>query len=207
MIGRYFPTPIPTRPMTEGPHVVGIVGSLRDGSHTRTATRSALAAAAEVGATTDLLDLRRLDLPMFDPDDRNAGDAAVLRRRVDDADAVILGTPMYHGSYGSPVKAALDYCGFDEFEHKTVGLLGVSGGSFPITALDHLRSVCRALDVWVLPYQAAVPNAGDRVDGGEIVDEGTRERVRTLGRRVVRFASIEPDPPSFESGQNVGASD
>ena len=30
--------------------------------------------------------------------------------------AVVLGTPMYHGSYASALKTALDYCGFDEFK-------------------------------------------------------------------------------------------
>jgi NAD(P)H-dependent FMN reductase len=112
---------------------------------------------------------------------------------------------MYHGSYSSVLKTALDYSGFDEFEHTTVGLLAVSGGSFPITALDHLRSVCRALDAWVLPHEAAVPNASRRIEAGAFVEEDLRERVEVLGRRVVQYATIEPDPRTFESDQNVGA--
>lgn len=60
---------------------------------------------------------------------------------------------MYHASYASPLKMVLDYCGFDEFEKKTVVLLSISGGRFPITALDHLRSVCHALDVLVIPHR------------------------------------------------------
>ena len=116
-----------------------------------------------------------------------------------------VGTPRYHGSYSSVVKTALDYGGFDEFENKTIGLLAVSGGGFPITALDHLRSVCRALDAWVLPYEAAVPNASRRIAVGAFVDADAEERVRTLGTRVVQYAHIEPDPSSFESDQNVGA--
>jgi NAD(P)H-dependent FMN reductase len=114
---------------------------------------------------------------------------------------------MYHGSYSSPTKTAIDYCGFDEFENKTVGLLGIAGGSFPITALEHLRSVCRALDAWVIPHQAAVPNASRRIEDGTFVDEDVEVRVRTLGEEAVRFANIEPDPASFESSENVGARD
>jgi NAD(P)H-dependent FMN reductase len=101
----------------------------------------------------------------------------------------------------------MDYCGFDEFEHKTVGLLTVSGGSFPITALEHLRSVCRALDAWVIPHQAAVPNASSRIEDGAFVDDDLETRVRTLGEEAVRFANIEAAPASFESGENVGARD
>ena len=186
-------------------HVAGIPGSLREGSHARTALRRALDAAESVGATTDLIELRNLDLPLFDADDRDAGDAPELRERLRSADAAILATPMYHGSYSSVLKTALDYSGFDEFEGTTVGLLAVSGGSFPITALDHLRSVCRALDAWVLPYEAAVPNASSRIEDGAFLDEKIENRVETLGLRAVQYARIEPDPRTFESDQNVGA--
>jgi NAD(P)H-dependent FMN reductase len=193
--------------MPDRPRVVALCGSLRDGSHTRTALQRALTAATERGARTELIDLRELDLPVYDADDETVGDAPDLQRRVEAADAIILGTPMYHGSYSSPLKTALDYCGFDEFENKTVGLLAVAGGSFPITALDHLRAVCRALDAWVLPYQAAVPNASGTIEDGEIVDPGVEERVSVLGRRAVEYANIEPDPACFESEENVGAAD
>ncbi len=193
--------------MTDAVHVVAICGSLRDESHTRTGLDHALEAAEDRGATTELLDLRNWDLPIYDADADDAGDAVEFRERVRAADSILLGTPMYHGSYASPLKTALDYCGFDEFEKKTVGLLGVSGGSFPITALEHLRSVCRALDAWVIPHQAAIPNASRRIEDGEFVDESVADRVATLGEETVRFANIEADPSSFESGENVGATD
>lgn len=188
-------------------HVAGICGSLRDRSHTRRALTCALEAAETVDATTELIDLRELELPLYDADENNAGDASLLKRRVRGADALLLGTPMYHGSYASVLKTALDYCGFDEFENKTIGLLAVSGGSFPLAALDHLRVVCRALDAWVLPHQAAIPNAHRQFEDGELVDGDLRERVETLGMRVVQFAKIEPDPASIESQENVGAGD
>jgi NAD(P)H-dependent FMN reductase len=184
--------------------VVAVAGSLRDRSYTRLALRRALDAAADTGAEADLLDLRAFDLPPLDPDVDEQGDSAAFARRVRRADAVLLGTPMYHGSYSGVLKNALDHCGFDEFEGTTVGLLGVAGGAFPITALEHLRSVCRALDAWVLPHQAAVPRASAAFTDGEFADEGIEDRVATLGRRVVEYATIEPDPGTFESDQNVG---
>jgi NAD(P)H-dependent FMN reductase len=191
--------------MSDSTHVVAVCGSLRDESYTRIALERALEAARGVGATTELVDLRDYDLPVFDADDRDAGDALELQRTLQSADAVLLGTPMYHGSFASPLKNAVDYCGFDEFEGTTVGLLAVAGGSFPVTALDHLRSVCRSLDAWVLPYQAAVPRAREVIEDGRFGDADLEDRVATLGRRAVRFANIEPDPTTFESGQNVGA--
>jgi NAD(P)H-dependent FMN reductase len=188
-----------------GPHVVAVCGSLREASKTRVALTRALEAVEGAGGTGELLDPREYELPMYDPDAEDAGDAERLRATVGGADALLLGTPMYHGSYSNALKNVLDYCGFDEFEDKTVGLLAVSGGSFPVTALEHLRSVCRALGCWVLPHQAAVPRSSSAFDSGAFTDESTARRVETLGERVVEYAGIEPDPPSFESEHNEGA--
>jgi NAD(P)H-dependent FMN reductase len=186
-------------------HVVTVCGSLRERSYTRLALERALGGVREAGGTGEVVDLREYDLPPMNADADEAGDSAELVRRVREADAVVLGSPVYHGSYSGVLKNALDYCGFDEFDGKTVGLLAVAGGGFPVTALEHLRSVCRALNAWVLPHQAAIPNASSRFDGGEFVDEGLEKRVHVLGRRAVEYATIEPDPATFEAGENVGA--
>ncbi|QIB74764.1 NAD(P)H-dependent oxidoreductase [Halogeometricum borinquense] len=190
--------------MTEK-HVVAVCGSLRDQSYTRRALEHALVGVREAGGTGEILDLRAYDLPSLDADEDEQGDSEVVVERVHEADAVILGTPVYHGSYSGVLKNTLDYCGFDEFDGKTVGLLAVAGGGFPVTALDHLRSVCRALNAWVLPHQVALPNVSSQFDGDELVDEGLEKRVHVLGRRVVEYARIEPDPTTFEAGENVGA--
>jgi len=116
--------------MSTSPHVAGVCGSLRDASYTRIALDHALTAAADRGASTALVDLREYDLPVFDANHRDAGDAERLQETIQRADSVLLGSPMYHGSYSSALKNALDYCGFDEFENTTVGLLAVSGGAF-----------------------------------------------------------------------------
>lgn len=188
-------------------HVVALCGSLRDTSYTRGALSRALEGVRAAGGTGAVIDLREYDLPPLDPDREAQADSDAVVRRVREADAVLLGTPMYHGSYSGVLKNAVDHCGFDEFEGKTVGLLAVAGGGFPVTALDHLRSVCRALNAWVLPHQVAVPNAASQFEGGEIADDRLDDRVLALGRRVVEYAHIEPDSSSFAADENVGAGD
>jgi NAD(P)H-dependent FMN reductase len=178
---------------TNQPHVVAVSGSRREGSYTYRALREACYSVEETGGTAEVLDLGEVDLPPLNPDRDDVADSEAIARRIREADGIILGTPMYHGSYSGVLKNALDYCGFEEFEDTTVGLLVVSGGPFPTTALDHLRSVCRALNAWVLPHQAAVPRAHTAFDGDEFTDDDLRERVRILGERIVQYASIAPE--------------
>jgi NAD(P)H-dependent FMN reductase len=186
--------------------VAALVGSLRNDSYTRLACEEALSAAGEFdGVEPDCIDLRRFDLPVFDADADDAGDAESLRERVQAADSVIFGTPVYHASYSSALKNALDYCGFDEFDETTVGLLCVAGGSFPTTTLDHLRSVGRSVNAWVVPHQVALPRVSNAFEDGALVDDDARKRIHTLGRRMVEYANIEPDPRTMEAEQNVGA--
>ena len=189
----------------DGPLVVAVAGSLRAESYTRLGLEHALRGVEAAGGRTRLLDLREYDLPPLNADREEQGDSAAFTAAVREADSVLLGTPVYHGSFSGVLKNALDYCGFDEFEHTTVGLLSVSGGAFPVTALEHLRSVCRALNAWVLPHQAAIPRPSQAFEGDELTDDGLTERVEVLGRRAVEYASIAPDPGTFEGGQNVGA--
>jgi len=68
--------------MQRVPTVVAICGSLGDPSTTQGALGHALDAAADAGAETELIDLREWDLPLFDPDHRDRGDAEALRRVV-----------------------------------------------------------------------------------------------------------------------------
>lgn len=180
--------------MPDAPHVVAVAGSLRDESTTRMALDRVLAAAT-AGASTRLVDLREFDLPVYDPDAPAPADADALAAAIDEADAVVLGTPVYHGSFSGALKNALDYVGRDEFAETTVGLLATAGGSFPRPTLEHLRAVSRNLNAWTLPHQVVVPNASNQFDAdGHFVDEALAERVEKLGTEAVRYAGLERYP-------------
>ena len=174
------------------PTVVAVSGSLRDDSYTRRALGYVLDAAREAGAETELIDLREYDLPVYDPD-REELDAEVdLKRRIREADAVILGTPVYHGTISSALKNALDYCGFDEFEDTTVGLLATAGGGTYGPTLEHLRASVRAVHGWTLPHEVGIRKAYEKFDGEEFADRELEERTRKLGRLAAEYAFIEP---------------
>lgn len=184
--------------MKEAPRIVALCGSLRDRSTTRIALTRTLAAAQVMGAETELLDLREFDLPVYDGDNGDAGDGPELCERVGAADGIVLGTPIYHGTVSSGLKTALDYCGFDEFEGKPIGLLVVAGGRFPTPALLHLQTICAWLRAHPLPHQVGIPNVDSTIENGEIVDETTIERTEKLGKQVTEYArkmAVDPDEP------------
>ena len=128
--------------------VVGICGSLRAVSYTCMAVEVALQGAQEIGAQTRLIALRDYELVFCggkEDESTYPEDVFRLRREVEQAQGIILGTPEYHGSFSGVLKNALDLMGFAEFEGKMVGLVGVSGGGMgAVNALNSLRAVARA---------------------------------------------------------------
>jgi FMN reductase len=183
--------------------VVGICGSIRRGSYTRMAVEIALQGAQEAGAQTRLIDLKDYQLVFCDgKEDESAfpEDVFRLRREVGQAGGIILGTPEYHGSFSGVLKNALDLMGFDEFEGKMIGLVGVSGGALgAVHALSSLRTVGRALHAWVIPEQVSIPEAWKVFDeSGAMKDSNLEKRVKDVGRQVARFAYLHTSEKARE---------
>jgi NAD(P)H-dependent FMN reductase len=190
--------------MQDAPLVAAVSGSRREGSHTQTALRHARDAAAAAGAETDFIDLGDVDLPLYHPDadDEEQGEAAALKARVRAADGVILGSPVYHGSYSSTFKNFHDFCSFDEFEDTVVGLLAVAGGGTYSSTLDHMRVTVRGVHGLVIPHQVGIRGAYDAFDDdGEFTDADLAERVQELGREVTAHARVLP--PEADSAEEL----
>ena len=184
---------MPTTPEKEPiVRITGISGSRRTGSYTRMAVETALRGAAELNAATELIDLAQLDLAFAGGGGHKGPDFERLSREIKQADGIILGTPEYHGSFSGVLKNALDLMGFDEFEGKMLGLVGVSGGSMgAFEGINSLRNVGRALHAWVVPEQAAVPEAWKVFDAaGAVKDAAIEKRLKDVGRQVARFARL-----------------
>ena len=62
--------------MKNGLTIVGLGGSMAKVSRSRAALVAALEGANSVGAQTMLLDIRELDLPMYNPEDNRPTEAA-----------------------------------------------------------------------------------------------------------------------------------
>jgi FMN reductase len=173
--------------------VVALSGSLRAGSYTTMALRTALEGAASVSAKTELLDLREFQLEFAGTSSAlTSAGVADLKVEVKRAHGIVLGTPEYHGSFSGILKNALDLMGFEEFEGKMIGLVGVSEGRMgAFDALNSLRNVGRALHAWVVPEQVSIPEASKVFDlKGRVRDLDVRARLLQVGRRVAEFARL-----------------
>ena len=189
--------------MTTQVKVIGISGSLRERSYTRMAVSIALQGAQEVGAQTQLVDLRDYELVFCDGYENESAypsDVFRLRDDVRQAQGIILGTPEYHGSLSGVLKNALDLMGPAEFEGKMIGLVGVSGGRMgAINALNNLRTIGRALHAWVVPEQVSIPQARDAFDqAGRLKSAGLEDRLMEVGRQVARFAYLHSSEQASE---------
>jgi FMN reductase len=191
------------------PRIVGLGGSLAAASRSRAALRVALDGAAAAGAETDLLDLRELALPMYDPDHEADPPPAASRLMEScySADGLLWSSPMYQGTISGAFKNALDWLHDlgrrdPPFLHdKVVGLISAAGGTQGLQAINTMEFSTRALRAWAVPYVVPVATAA-RVfaASGAVRDEGVEHQLRTLGVEVVRVAARFTDDHELHRG-------
>jgi NAD(P)H-dependent FMN reductase len=98
------------------------------------------------------------------------------------------------------LKNALDLMGFEQFQGKRVGLVGVSGGRMgALNAPNSLRTISRALHAWVVPEQVATPQAWNEfAEDGSIADDELGARIRGVGAQVARFSYLHNSQQALE---------
>jgi FMN reductase len=156
----------------------------------------ALEGAASAGAETTLLDLRELDLPMYDPDSEQTTPAAArLIEACYGADGMLWSSPMYQGTISGAFKNALDWLhvlGSREpaFLHdEVIGLVSAAGGTHGLQAINTMEFATRALRGWAVPYVVPIPTAARVFDqDGQVRDAAIELQLRSLGSEVVRVA-------------------
>ncbi len=154
----------------------------------------------------ELLDLRRLALPMFNPD-QEADAPAIVRTMVDtcyEADGMLWSSPMYNGSVSGSFKNAIDWLhmlGSREppyLHDQVVGLISAAGGIQGLQVINTMDFSARSLRAWAVPY--AVPISGATLafgDSGAVEDELIESQLRALGAEVVRVAERFADDPAL----------
>jgi FMN reductase len=178
-------------------NVLGIGGSLREGSQSERALQIALAAAAETGVRTRLLSGPDLVLPFYDAGELERDERAKqLVDAVRHADGLIVVSPGYHGALSGLVKNALDYVedlrddARPYLDGRAVGLAAVAyGWQAAVTTLEQLRTITHALRGWATPLGGSINSAETKFDdGGGASDEKSVRTLRLIGRQVAEFA-------------------
>jgi chromate reductase len=177
--------------MSRPVRILGIAGSLRRESYNRAALRAATELVPE-GATIDTFDLD--GIPGFNQDDEQNPPAKVveLKRRIREADAILLVTPEYNYSVPGVLKNAIDWAsrpyGDSAWDGKPAAIMGASIGAIGTArAQYHLRQMMVFLNMYPINQpEVMIGNAAARFDGqGNLTDETTRDFIRQLLQNLV----------------------
>lgn len=173
--------------------ILGIAGSLRRKSY----NRAALRAAQQLVPDGAVLDIFELDgIPVFSEDEERQPPAKVveLKKRIRDADALLLVTPEYNYSIPGGLKNAIDWAsrpyGDNAWAGKPVAIMGASIGRFGTgRAQYHLRQVFVFLNMLAVNQpEVMIGNAAEHFDAeGNLTSEPTKNLIRQLLGNLVTW--------------------
>ena len=171
--------------------VVGVCGSLRTGSFNKMALRAACELAPE-GMTIRTFE-RLGEIPLYNEDVKERGfpqAAEEFRRAISEADALLFVTPEYNYSVSGALKNAIDWASrppHPPLVGKPAAIMGASSGLMgTVRAQLHLRHILGGLNMPVLARpEVLIREAAGKFDSdGRLIDETTRNHIRTLLERL-----------------------
>ena len=176
--------------------ILAFAASLRRSSLNRKLIALAADFARAAGAEVDLAEFREFELPIYDGDvDASTGlppGGVELKRRLDQADAVLIAAPEYNYSIAGPLKNAIDWVSRARpmpWRGKSILLMSASpspmGG---IRGLWQTRIPLEGCGALVFPDMFALPHANEAFDdAGRLRDAALTAR---LEREVVGFVRL-----------------
>ena len=174
--------------------ILGIAGSIREGSFNRFALRAAQGL-VPAGAKLETFDIK--GLPGFSQDEEATPPAQVveLKKRVRDADAILLVTPEYNYSVPGVLKNAIDWAsrpyGDSAWARKPVAIMGASVGTLGTArAQYHLRQMFVFLNMFAVNQpEVMISNAHKYFDAdGNLTDDVAKKLISQLLEELVALA-------------------
>ena len=177
------------------PLILGIGGTLREGSTSERALQISLEAARAAGARTHAITGADLALPLYELGAPLTEQAAAFVEMLRACDGLIISSPSYHGGVSGLIKNAIDYV--EELrpdvriylDGRAVGTIVCAAGAQSIgTTLSGLRSMVHALRGWPSPLGAGI-NTAELLDG-KFQNESIQQ-LQVVGRQVAGFAMMQ----------------
>ncbi len=182
--------------MTHAPYIVGFGGTTRPRSSSEKLVAAVLAEAEKLGARTELFGGEALaELPHFAPEnpERTPEQTAFLDA-IRKADAIVIGTPAYHGGISGLVKNAIDLTADLQSDRRVfldgrpVGLVVAAGGwQGAGVTLSAMRDIIHALRGWPTPVGVAATSSGIFDADGRLQDETVRKAVEAQAQQLITF--------------------
>ena len=164
-------------------HVLGMAGSLRQGSYNR-ALLNIARTIAPAGMELSVFDLAPIPLYNYDIEQQGFPESVrALKAAIRDADALLIATPEYNWSVPGVLKNAIDWVSRppdNPLAGKPVAVIGASTGSFgTVRAQLHLRQILMALGAFPMGHPTLyVARAREKFDAnGQLQDDEIRDRL------------------------------
>ncbi len=138
-----------------------LLGSVRTGRQTHKIAYYVEKKLVERGHEVLMMDLATEPVPLMDERygraDVQASEVALLAARLKEADAIVLVSPEYHGSFTGVLKNALDYY-WSEFLRKPMGVIATGSGKMGgINASTQLQHIILSMGAYPIPYKLLIP--------------------------------------------------
>lgn len=179
-------------------HVVGVGGTFRSRSSSELLVRGVLGACEALGARTTMFDGPALAaMPHFNPEspDRTPEQTAFVEA-VRAADALVIGTPGYHGGVSGLLKNAIDLLEDTRsdprvyFDGLPVGLVvSAAGWQAGGVTLAALRGIVHAMRGWPTPAGLAINSIEQKpFDAeGRVIDPAIKAAMELQARHIMAF--------------------
>jgi NAD(P)H-dependent FMN reductase len=178
-------------------NVLGVAGSMRQDSYSTLGLRMVLEEAKKYYSESYLLELRDINLPLYDPSGSSSNDPSfnnsnnVLEKittALKWADALVLASPDYHGSMSGTLKNFLDYF-WEDFAGKTFGYI-IASHEKGLTVADQMRTAVRQCYGWSMPYNISINGEKDFDSKGNLVNSALVKRIKMLARDLVTYGAL-----------------
>ncbi len=103
------------------------------------------------------------------------------------SEAIILITPVYHGSFSALMKNALDHLSSDQVSGKLVGLCSHAGGMASTLPLSHLRDIARSMGCYSLTTELATSEADLR---SGVLETEVEQRAHRFAMEMLQLLQV-----------------